>query len=265
MASIEIATTLEKLQHAVDKQAELLGRFVNGECGKHSEGTNIAGTSTSPLSRNMGEKDASTWQQITRLWDAVREQSENLQALTARLTTIVAYENELRALLLEAHGQLLRRDLEFERQMAAFQQAHAGTGSAAQADTSESRYLRYRHMLETVKGVVQEKVPPGAVVVIVSKGDGELVRLNGRTGWHFPQAAGGVYAGHYPTTSSAAIEHLETLRARGGSFLLFPCTAFWWLDYYKDFGQHLNNRFTRLHSDDHCLLFNLSAPPLEAR
>jgi len=263
MAATELATTLEKLQHAVEKQTELLGRFLNGKAENRPEGTAAA----SQLERNLREKDASTWhqQQITRLWEAVREQSENLQSLTARLSAVVAHENEIRALLLEAHGQLLRRDLEFERQMAAFERARAGNGSAAQTDASENRYLRYRFMLERVQAVVQEKVPPGAVVVIVSKGDSELVRLDGRTGWHFPQAPDGVYAGHYPPSSSAAIDHLEALRARGGTFLLFPGTAFWWLEHYKDFGQHLDSRFARLHSDDDCLLYDLSSPPVETR
>ena len=69
---------------------------------------------------------------------------------------------------------------------------------------------------------------------------------DGRRGWHFPQAAKGEYAGHHPADSAAAIEHLESLRAKGGQYLLFPATAFWWFEHYRDFKQYLDARYAAI-------------------
>ncbi|MDQ3820538.1 MAG: glycosyltransferase, partial [Acidobacteriota bacterium] len=91
------------------------------------------------------------------------------------------------------------------------------------------------------------------------KGDEELLELNGRKAWHFPQSEEGWYAGHYPANSAEAIAHLETLREKGGNFLLFPKSSFWWLEYYTEFYEYLNTKHERIWSDDCCLIFQLSS------
>jgi hypothetical protein len=87
-----------------------------------------------------------------------------------------------------------------------------------------------------------------------------MLKLDGRQAWHFPQNQNGVYAGYHPVDSMAAISHLEALRARGGAFLLFPGTAFWWFDHYKEFHQHLDRRYQRIWGNEHCVIYQLSAP-----
>jgi predicted O-methyltransferase YrrM len=100
---------------------------------------------------------------------------------------------------------------------------------------------------------------------VVSRGDDDLLKLDGRQGWHFPQTVGGVYAGHYPGDSAEAIAHLEALRAVGGDFLLFPSTALWWLEHYFEFKQHLERHYAVLiHQQDSCLILDLRHP-LSAR
>ena len=41
-------------------------------------------------------------------------------------------------------------------------------------------------------------MPADATVLVASKGDAELLKLDGRTAWHFPQTLEGVYAGAHP-------------------------------------------------------------------
>ena len=66
-------------------------------------------------------------------------------------------------------------------------------------------------------------LPPDATVVVVSKGDEELLELGGgRRGLAFPAERGGVYAGYYPADGAEAIVHLEELREKGAGFLLVP-------------------------------------------
>ncbi len=106
--------------------------------------------------------------------------------------------------------------------------------------------------------IARAVVPPEATVMIVSKGDNELLNLVERKAWHFPQADGGAYAGYHPGDSSEAIGDLETLRARGGEFLLFPNTAFWWLDHYAEFHQYLDSQYGRIWSDENCIIYQLT-------
>jgi hypothetical protein len=113
-----------------------------------------------------------------------------------------------------------------------------------------------RHVQEAARAVV---APGGAIVLVVSKGDDDLLKLEGRTGWHFPRDDEGNYAGN-PADSKEAITRLEALRATGAGYLLFPEPAFWWLEEYKGFKQHLDQRYTRIYSDEHCIIYQLSAP-----
>ena len=102
-------------------------------------------------------------------------------------------------------------------------------------------------------------------MVVVSRGDEALLDLgDGRLGWHFPQEEGGVYAGYYPADSAEAIAHLEELREKGAGFLLFPETAFWWLESYKEFGEYLEHRYQLfVRREETCLIFALREPKTE--
>jgi GT2 family glycosyltransferase len=112
--------------------------------------------------------------------------------------------------------------------------------------------------VEAARRAVAGHVPAGATVAVVSKGDEELVRLEGRTGWHFPRAEDGVYAGHYPADGAAAIDHLEDLRAAGANYLLLPPSASWWMKHYGDFALHLDRHHRRIESDTAgCALYAL--------
>ena len=95
-----------------------------------------------------------------------------------------------------------------------------------------------------VQAAVEAHLPRGGgPIAVVSHGDDELVRLEGHIGWHFPQTDEGVYAGHHPVDSDAAIHHLEDLRRRGARYLLIPETSSWWLTHYVGFRDYLTNNY----------------------
>jgi GT2 family glycosyltransferase len=102
----------------------------------------------------------------------------------------------------------------------------------------------YDRLVAAVRQLVHDTTPPGATVVVVSKGDDELLRFTDRRGWHFPQSEDGAYAGHYPADSDACILELERLRRRGADFLLIPETARWWLQHYTRFAEHITHHYT---------------------
>jgi len=124
---------------------------------------------------------------------------------------------------------------------------------------------RYQRLIGRIREAVRTSLPPGATVAVVSRGDDELLRLNGgRRGWHFPQASNGVYAGCYPGDSAAAIAHLEELRSRGADFLLLPETDFWWLQHYGDFRRHLEDRYRVVVDEEGvCVIFSLRKSQIE--
>ena len=117
---------------------------------------------------------------------------------------------------------------------------------------------QYAEVRRRIHGLVGCLIDPGSTVVVVSKGDQELVRLGSGQGWHFPRTADGKYAGHHPADGAEAIAHLEQLHEHGAEYFLLPSTYFWWLDHYDGLAEHLRSRY-RLVADcpDTCLIYDL--------
>jgi GT2 family glycosyltransferase len=123
-----------------------------------------------------------------------------------------------------------------------------------------SDYLDYRRLLVRIKEVASNRVPVGSLVLVVSRGDGELLELEGRRAWHFPRQEDGSHPGYNPPDSAWAIAHLEELRGKGAQYLLIPSTEQWWLEHYEEFGKHLDGNYTLVAEDDEtCLIFALDA------
>jgi hypothetical protein len=133
---------------------------------------------------------------------------------------------------------------------------------AGHAPKSINGYRRkrksYPQVRRRIREVVNAELPTGSVVVVVGRGDDNLLQLGPRRGWHFPQTEAGVYAGFHPADSEEAISHLEEVRRKGADYLLFPSTAFWWLGFYANFRKYLETRYPCVCSDPSCLIFQLS-------
>ena len=127
-----------------------------------------------------------------------------------------------------------------------------------------AKEVRARHVARRTREDVSRLIPPSATVLVVSRGDERLVDLEQRVGWHFPQAEGGVYAGHHPADSRAAIDHLQELCARGADHLVIPATSAWWLEHYTELRDHLEQRHVELAADpDSCVIYRLRAEPAD--
>ena len=124
-------------------------------------------------------------------------------------------------------------------------------------DTQESSSVDYQQVLDRIRGAVRDSVPGNATVLVISRGDEQLLELDGRTAWHFPREPDGRYAGYHPRDSADALTHLDEWRARGARFLVLPATGFWWLDYYGDFGDNLRRHHGVAFEDDAVIVFRL--------
>jgi Glycosyltransferase like family 2 len=125
-------------------------------------------------------------------------------------------------------------------------------------DHSRRQTREYGDTVARIREIARRSLPAGAKVLVISKGDDELLRLDGCTGEHFPQLTGGVYAGHHPADSKEAIAELETQRSGGAEFLLIPQTSLWWLDHYGEFREYLSHSCHEVvHRDDACVIYSL--------
>jgi hypothetical protein len=114
-------------------------------------------------------------------------------------------------------------------------------------------------LADHVRRIVVQHTPNDAQVVVVSHGDERLVQLNGRSGGHFPQTEDGSYTGYHPADSASAIANLVACQQKGATYLLVPQPQFWWLDHYRELREHLDAAHTRVTSDEHCILYQLSS------
>jgi GT2 family glycosyltransferase len=160
--------------------------------------------------------------------------------------------------------RFLRRAEELEAEIYELQAGLAAAlGRAREPEDDDRRpfepseQLGYRKLVAEIRRAVAETLPAGAIIVVASRGDDELLELDGLQAWHFPQDEQGVYAGHYPADDAAAIEHLERLRERGAGYLLLPATALWWLERYPGLGTHVRERYGVALEDESCVIFSL--------
>jgi len=52
------------------------------------------------------------------------------------------------------------------------------------------------------------------------------------------------------------VARLESLRAAGAEYLVLPSTAYWWLDHYAGFAEHLHARYSAVEHEA-CTIFKL--------
>jgi 2-polyprenyl-3-methyl-5-hydroxy-6-metoxy-1,4-benzoquinol methylase/glycosyltransferase involved in cell wall biosynthesis len=202
--------------------------------------------------------------QTSQLRVSVDELKKRNGELSAQLNTLVAREKDLREMLFEAHDQLMRRDEEIASTLATVlprsqSPAPQPALTALAPQTVPGKFLAYQQLVQKVRELVRNAVSDGGSVLVISKGDEELLKLDPCKGQHFPQAANGTYAGHYPADGGIAIQQLEQLRSSGPQFLLIPQTSMWWLDHYNDFKDHLDRRYQRIiDQPEICVMFDLT-------
>ena len=105
--------------------------------------------------------------------------------------------------------------------------------------------------------LVQEGSPGGSTILVASRGDEELLKFDGRTGWHFPRTESGEPVGFHPADSAEAIAHVQELGSLGATHVAFPSTELWWLDHYRELTDHLQSAGRRAASSDAGVVYSL--------
>ena len=217
-----------------------LGEIVNGQRAAALEAEQLTQRIDALEARTIEQRDDRSRADAAMALTAITRIEEELRSTTERLSVRAAVDAERDAGLRQARESLV-----------------AGV-EQIKALTTRIEKARYRRLVPRVLQCVTTTVPTGAIVAVVSRGDAGLLAFDRREGWHFPQTDRGVYAGHHPKDSKTAIAHLEHLRTRGARYLLIPRTAFWWLEYYREFNEHLLRRYRCVLRDERtCALFYL--------
>lgn len=98
-------------------------------------------------------------------------------------------------------------------------------------------------------------VPQDATFILVDQAQlGERITA-GRKALPFLERDGEFWGA--PADDDVAIRELRRVR-EGAAFLVFAWPAFWWLDVYPRFRQHLDSRFSRVLANDRLLAYELS-------
>jgi GT2 family glycosyltransferase len=119
--------------------------------------------------------------------------------------------------------------------------------------------MRDQLLAQQVREIVHHILPVDATVLVASNGDTDLLNLNGRRTWPFPEHEEAGDACRLPPGSTSAITNLEQLRDRGAEYLVVPHTSFWWLERYEEFRQHLDQLYRELlRQKNVCVIYDLS-------
>jgi hypothetical protein len=198
------------------------------------------------------------------LQDAVRlsvlaAASGDASALTARTPSTPvpgAAGLVLETLLAPSHAPLLAADDRVQEALADLQSALAARLDDA---FTPNPAPAYRSLVRRVRTLTERHVPAGSTVLVVSRGDADLLQLTGRQARHFPADPSGAYAGFHPADSAQALAHHAQQEAAGATHLVLPATALWWLDHYPGFAAHLASRRTVVLDDPRdCRIYALA-------
>jgi 4-amino-4-deoxy-L-arabinose transferase-like glycosyltransferase len=102
---------------------------------------------------------------------------------------------------------------------------------------------------------LKETTPKNSLIVAADIGDPTIFYYAERKGWHFLEK-GGVYNGN-PNDSEQLIVDLEQLRRRGATHLVFTSNTSWWLDYYREFAQHVDATATLMKATSEFRIYKL--------
>lgn len=209
------------------------------------------------VSPQLASVDDAREAEVEELLESYARRTSDLLAEVMRLTALAGAPaepagNDSEPIDGVDHRALLAEASRLEEEARALQESFA---------IAANDQLGYRRLVERIRDAVREEVPAGARVLVVSRGDRDLVDLGEIDAGHFPQDPEGRYLGHHPRDSEDAIARLEALREDGAEYLVLPATSSWWLDHYEELATRLRER-GEVSEHGFCTIYRLA--PLRA-
>jgi len=115
--------------------------------------------------------------------------------------------------------------------------------------------LTWMERLRIATREIEALIPAENTLILVDDDKWGTTMMSGRPCIPFLEQAG-KYCGP-PRDDQTAIRELERLRRAGANYIVFGWPAFWWLDYYSQFHQHLRSKFRRVLKNSRLVVFDL--------
>lgn len=129
-------------------------------------------------------------------------------------------------------------------------------GRGIAADPAAWRRNGWVYRVTKAARQLDELIPPRTPFVLVDDGDWSMLPDERRRPIPFLERNGEFWGP--PSDDAEAIAELERLRTAGASYLVFGFPAFWWLDYYAGFADHVAGSFERVAETKDLLAYDLS-------
>lgn len=110
--------------------------------------------------------------------------------------------------------------------------------------------------LSTARDTLLKVVPAGAPVIFVDDNLFGIEIMPERRVLPFLENAGEPWG--YPADDVDAVRELERMRTEGARFIAFVSPAFWWLEHYVGFHEHLRTRFPCVLENELLVIFDLT-------
>jgi SAM-dependent methyltransferase len=115
--------------------------------------------------------------------------------------------------------------------------------------------IRWIHQLYSLSQEIAALVPAGEPIIVADEGAfGNIFTRSCRV---IPFLKCDEQHPEAPSADAAAIQQLEGLRCLGAASIVFAWTAFWWLDYYHGFSQHLRSKFRCIRHNECLIAFDI--------
>lgn len=123
-------------------------------------------------------------------------------------------------------------------------------------DVERWRHRGWYHRIRRALDDLCRVVPPGSAFVLADEAEwdtDDVVRTRRRVPIVEHE---GVYWGP-PADDDAAIAEVERLRRQGAAYLVVAWPAFWWLEHYRGWAEHLRSRYATLLETEDIRVFGL--------
>ena len=123
----------------------------------------------------------------------------------------------------------------------------------------KSLYDPIFHPLRDLGLELKRVTSENSLIVAADNGNPIIFYYSERKGWHFPESDA-IFVSD-PHDSEQAIRNLQQLQETGATHFVLTAHTRWWLDYYRDFAQHLADHATLMESTSEYQIYRLNPAP----
>jgi hypothetical protein len=210
------------------------------------------------------------WRLLLEVWDRDPQFRRFTEFILASVYGTVGFNRERMSYVYDAHVRNVTRYFQNRPDDLLVLDICAGNGWDALCrflglvapDEPFPHVFEWMHRLLQATRDTADVIPPGETFLLVDQGNFGAAFSVGRHSLPFPEREG-TYDG-LPANDESAIQELERLRRIGAGFMVFTWPAFWWLDFYSGFDQHLRRNFRCVLRDERLVIFDLRRAGAEA-